>query len=377
MGRIFLLVILILFVNLSPIPQFNGEPIPLNQMICDGGFCLDGIDHILNCSSGVCLGDSRPQNFPTIIPRFDDGAWLNPEDRVIGVVIDNIAKAYPLRIMNYYETVLDEISRTPILVSYCPVCGSGIVYSRIIDYQEIVLYNSGELWRFNLVLYDNLTKSRWIQIAGKSIHGELYGSQLEFIESSQMMWEDWKATYPDTEVMSRPVDVNNELIFEFDLEVILPKQQVYGVILNNQSVAFPFSIIRNERLVNIEIYDFQLTIVFSSMDINVFDNKGVLLEFIDGDDVLKSNNGLFYSSNTGKSQDSSISSLTKIEGKSMKRFAWEDFFPDSIFYMGEGKFDNEIPSDSDESGVGLYWSFGLITALSFVYRRVKKSRKKF
>ncbi|MCE7734148.1 MAG: DUF3179 domain-containing protein [Candidatus Heimdallarchaeota archaeon] len=374
MGRIFLLALLILFVNLSHIPQFNGEPIPLNQMICDGGFCLDGVDHILDCSSGVCHGDSRPQNFPTIIPAFDDGAWLNPEDRVIGVVIDNIARAYPLRIMNYYETVLDEISHEPILISYCPVCGSGIVYSRIVDEQEIVLYNSGELWRFNLVLYDNLTKSRWTQIAGKSIHGDLYGTQLEFIQSSQVMWEDWKANYPDTEVMSRPVDVNNELIFDFDLEAILPKQQVYGVVLNNQSVAFPFDIIRNERLVNIEIFDFHLTIVFSSMDINVFDNGGVLLVFIDGENMLKSKDGSFYNSITGKSQDPSLDSLNKIEGKSMKRFAWEDFFPDSIFYVGNGKFDNNTPSSSDASGFELYWAFSMIIALTFVFQRVKRLR---
>lgn len=53
-----------------------------------------------------------------------------------------------------------------------------------------------------------------------------------------------------------------------------------------------------------------------------------------------------------------------------QNYSWEDFFPDSIFYVGDGKFDNETPSDSDDVGFETY-SIVILLAAYFIFRKIK------
>jgi hypothetical protein len=54
---------------------------------------------------------------------------IDPHRLVIGVVINNKAKAYPIQIIGYHHQVRDSIDGTPIMVTYCTVCRTGRVYS--------------------------------------------------------------------------------------------------------------------------------------------------------------------------------------------------------------------------------------------------------
>ena len=60
-------------------------------------------------------------------PKFisaDKVDFIKPKDRVIGVYRDGVAKAYPIRILNWHEVVNDSIGEHPIVVTYCPLCGT-------------------------------------------------------------------------------------------------------------------------------------------------------------------------------------------------------------------------------------------------------------
>jgi hypothetical protein len=66
-------------------------------------------------------------------PKYEPAAgatWLDDEDVVIGYVAGDRAWAYPLRILNFHEIVNDTLNGEPVLISYCPLCYSGIAYSR-------------------------------------------------------------------------------------------------------------------------------------------------------------------------------------------------------------------------------------------------------
>jgi hypothetical protein len=45
----------------------------------------------------------------------------------MGYVSGNAAYAYPINILNFHELVNDEIDGIPVLVSYRPLCVSGVV----------------------------------------------------------------------------------------------------------------------------------------------------------------------------------------------------------------------------------------------------------
>jgi hypothetical protein len=75
------------------------------------------------------------------IPSIDKPAFvsatqatfLKDDDVVIAVAMEGEARAYPIRILVRHELVNDRIGKKPILVSYCPLCGSGLVFDRALN----------------------------------------------------------------------------------------------------------------------------------------------------------------------------------------------------------------------------------------------------
>ena len=67
----------------------------------------------------------------------DEARYLRDADRVLGVAVNGEARAYPTRILVWHEIVNDRIGNEPIAVTFCPLCGTGIVFSRELEGREI------------------------------------------------------------------------------------------------------------------------------------------------------------------------------------------------------------------------------------------------
>ncbi|MEZ3143851.1 DUF3179 domain-containing protein [Halobaculum sp. MBLA0143] len=128
---------------------------------------------------------------------------LRGDDQVVGVVRDGEARAYPLRVLNWHEVVNDTFGG-PLLVTFCPLCGSGVTAVREVDGQETTFGVSGLLWNSDLVMYDEVTDSRWSQIAATAIQGPRTGHTLELVPSTITTLSDWRGSYPDTQVLRPP-----------------------------------------------------------------------------------------------------------------------------------------------------------------------------
>jgi hypothetical protein len=81
----------------------------------------------------ILSGGSPKDGIPAIdAPRFvgaHEAEFLSDDDRVIGIALHGRAKAYPIAIMNWHEIVNDQIGSQPIVVSYCPLCGTGMIFA--------------------------------------------------------------------------------------------------------------------------------------------------------------------------------------------------------------------------------------------------------
>jgi hypothetical protein len=55
-------------------------------------------------------------------------SFLSDDDIVIAIEVAGEARAYPIRILVHHELVNDTIAGNAVLVSYCPLCGSGLVF---------------------------------------------------------------------------------------------------------------------------------------------------------------------------------------------------------------------------------------------------------
>ncbi|MFW6075684.1 MAG: DUF3179 domain-containing protein [Chloroflexota bacterium] len=175
----------------------------------------DGVKHLIPLDD-VEWGGVEKDGIPSIdSPRFagPDG-WdemnYDPDRLVIGVEVGGRWRAYPLQILIWHEIVNETFNGRPLLVTYCPLCGSAIVYEREIDGQVVEFGVSGELYNSDLLMYDRETDSRWDQINGTCVIGELTGKRLTYYPSETMTWRDWQETYPDSEVLSRDTGYQRE-----------------------------------------------------------------------------------------------------------------------------------------------------------------------
>lgn len=50
------------------------------------------------------------------------------------------------------------VAGEPLVVTYCPLCNSGLVFERTVDGEVLDFGTSGRLWNSNLVMYDRATR---------------------------------------------------------------------------------------------------------------------------------------------------------------------------------------------------------------------------
>jgi len=148
------------------------------------------------------------------IPALDDPPMLaahkadfRDDEWVIGIEWKGEALAYPIQILVWHELVNDTISGRPILVSYCPLCGTGMVLGRprseSTNEEAFRFGVSGLLYQSDMLMYDRATESLWSQISATAITGKRMGERLEVLRSTQERWGDWRSAHPDTKVLSR------------------------------------------------------------------------------------------------------------------------------------------------------------------------------
>jgi hypothetical protein len=101
--------------------------------------------------------------------------FLALDDRVVGVIINRNARAYPLKILTWHQVVDDSIAGDAIAITYCPLTGSAIVYDRTLGKKTLMLGTSDRIYESNLLFFDQTSKSLWSQIKGEAIAGPLTG----------------------------------------------------------------------------------------------------------------------------------------------------------------------------------------------------------
>lgn len=239
---------------------FDGGSLPLSEASADDIRSL--LDRI------------PPLDDPAYVPAEDAG-FLADDDLVLGYeATDGSAWAYPIRIMNFHEIVNDDLGGIPVLVSYCPLCRSGVVYDRRAGDRTLSFGNTSALYESDLVMYDRETNSYWWQVAGRAIVGTLSGTELEPLPSVTTTWADWRGQHPETAVLSletgfdRPYErdpfrsyqavVNDGSVpFPVDEDVLgdarlEPGTEVLGVVVGEDATAYPLAAI-GDAAVNDEV----------------------------------------------------------------------------------------------------------------------------
>lgn len=158
------------------------------QDILDGGPPKDGIPAI---------------DDPKFISIAEAARWMESDEPVFAVSADGTTHLYPVQILTYHEIVNDVIGTTPVTVTYCPLCNTGISFLRDFDGQILDFGTTGRLRYSNLLMYDRQTESWWQQATGEGVVGEYAGYQLELYPMQMLPWDRAVERYPDAAVLSR------------------------------------------------------------------------------------------------------------------------------------------------------------------------------
>lgn len=218
---------------------------------------------------------------------------IKDDDVVFAISHKGVNRAYPQRILNWHEIVNDKVSGDPILITFCPLCGTAIGFERPKDTTFGV---SGKLVNSNLVMYDRKTETLWQQLGGEAIVGNLVGQKLTPFPVDTLLWKDWKKLHPDTQVLSQETGYSRDYSFypygsyESDRSVYFPaegtedtrlhpKEIVWGIEINGKFKAYS-----DKKLAQVS----KLEDNFSGIKLNIVRNKEGQVRFTkeDGSQII-------------------------------------------------------------------------------------------
>jgi len=221
------------------------------------GFDLsDSLINVQEIYHGGPAKDGIPAIDKPVFIAADKASYLLPEDRVLGLTIQGKAKAYPVKILNYHEIVNDFFADEAVVITYCPLCGSGMAYSSRINGKNTTFGVSGLLYNSDVLLYDRETESLWSQLLSKAISGSRKGADLDMLALTHTSWSDWLELFPDTLVLSSKTGFRRDYTrspygsYEQSKSLYFPvqplnhdyhpKEYVIGVNFDGKTKAYPF-----------------------------------------------------------------------------------------------------------------------------------------
>ncbi len=151
----------------------------------------------------IIAGGPPKDGIPTLTHPIVESAdiadtWLAADDAILGIIIHGHARAYPIRILNWHEIVNDTIDGQALVITYCPLCGSGMAFD-----SHDIFGVSGLLYQSDVLLYDKKSESLWSQIGMQAITGPRSGERLMPLPVTYTDWKHWRNRYPRTTVLSR------------------------------------------------------------------------------------------------------------------------------------------------------------------------------
>ncbi len=248
---------------------------------------------IRNISSGGVPRDGIGSiDAPRFAPNSNPPDYMRTEEPVIVVSLNGDVRGYPLSIMTSHEIVNDVISGEPVLVTFCPLCNTSLVFPRTLPGGTVLEFGvSGFLQNSDLIMYDRQTETLWQQITGTGLIGTHAATQLEFLPVSITSWSDFSASFPDGQILLRPSDTERHSItgralardydrppyvgydsidsspFLFDGPFdgrLPPMERVASVTLDGFNVAYPYSFLSEQPVINDVIEGLSVTVFFDN-----------------------------------------------------------------------------------------------------------------
>ncbi|MEZ3114971.1 DUF3179 domain-containing protein [Halobaculum sp. MBLA0147] len=372
----------------GPVTRVAGVDLPVPQNLLSRGAGKDAIPAITE----PVFADDWSGLSVEVTSRFSGEVTtkeprLRADDRVIGVERDGEARAYPLRVLNWHEIVNDDFGG-PLLVTFCPLCGSGVTAVRRVGGETATFGVSGLLWNSDLVMYDGVSGSLWSQIAGTAIRGSRTGHTLELVPSTITTLGEWRESHPDTGVLLPPPESNTvrgrDAVRDytsnpyatydsadrigigrnsFDDDRLHPKTRVLGISAGETSRAYPLeAVVNSGGVVSDTVGDTPVVVAVGSAEatLHAYERTvdGETLSVSAGEPGRFTAGGSTWRVTDGRAVDGPYEGTTLAPATDTGQlfwFAWAEFNPQTEVFgqastgdgsgSGDGSSDTATPTD--------------------------------
>jgi hypothetical protein len=243
---------------------------------------------------------------PDGIPPIDDpvyesveaaAGWLEATSPVMVVDVDDDVRVYPLAILTWHEIVNDTVGGVPLVVTYCPLCNSALVFERTIDGpdggQVLDFGTSGRLYLSNLVMYDRQHRNLWTQFEGEAVVGEpLLGTQLTRVPAWLFGFAEAAALHPNAQVLSRDTGHDRDygrnpytgydtedrdpFLFRGELDDRFPPMtRLVGLADGDDAVAITLDHLTEQRTVETELADRAIVVLWAPGQASALDGASI------------------------------------------------------------------------------------------------------
>lgn len=289
-----------------------------------------------------------------------DNVYAVDDDRVFGVVLGGEAKAYPHRILDAHEMVNDVVGGRHVSISYCTLCGSGVLYDGEHPSRKgeapFTFGSSGLLYRSNKLMYDRPTNSLWNNLTGEPVAGPLAesGIVLEKLPLVVSTWKAWRERHPDTLVLDPKATgldrdysespyasyfASDETMFPVWLrdDSLGTKEWVFGLVIRGRPKAYPIEVLKDERVTHDTLGDEPLVLVTDrdSGAVRAYRRSRPDQRFRQGterDTLIEENTERGFRVGEDGLHASDGETLARLAGHNAFWFGWYAFFPTTAVY---------------------------------------------
>lgn len=300
------------------------------------------------------------------IPAIDDPAtvgvdvarFMNDTDTVFGVSLGGEHRAYPVKVLSWHELLNDTVGGQPITLSFCTLCGSGILYSAVDENGDrLVFGTSGLLYRSNKLMFDRATNSLWSNLTGEAVIGTRAadGASLTMLPMTLTRWDAWRQRHPDTTVMNADPAVAQRTGYRYvegaaeqaregvefpvwrQSDILERNARVYALRINGEAKAYPLEKLQSRRLVHDTVGGLDIVLVLDreSGAVRAFERRGLTfglpvtgsvsrLHGVDGTAWTMTEEGLV--------PEAEGEMLPRVPGHVAFWFGWYAFYPETGVY---------------------------------------------
>lgn len=244
-------------------------------------------------------GGPPPDGIPAIDnPTFVPLSQVTWSDEVQSIVLtdDRGVRVYPYNVLIWHEIVNDTVGGVPVAVTFCPLCGSAIVFERTLPNGTASTFGvSGGLIDSNMIMFDRETRGLWQQSTGRALAGEFVGAELELYPFQLLTLGEVRDRYPRAEVLSADTgfardyernpygdyDENDQFLFapssldeRFD-----PKLIMVAFALDEQRVAVPWLALREAGSLDADVAGTTITMRVEGSELVITDDEGRAVPF--------------------------------------------------------------------------------------------------